>query len=82
MSTMPVAMAARGMPSYFAVSGFCANVIPPAALISRTPVAPSDAVPDKITPMARLWACSASEVRNESIGVYCVRSSGRGLKSK
>ena len=53
-ATMLVAMAARGIPSYFAVSGFCANVIPRAPLTSRTPVAPSDAVPDKMTPIARL----------------------------
>ena len=53
---MPVAMAARGMPSYFAVAGTWAMVMPPTALISRTPMAPSDAVPERITPIARFSA--------------------------
>ena len=52
-STAPVAMAARGMPSYFAVPGSCAIVKPPTALISRSPAAPSDAEPDSTTPTAR-----------------------------
>ena len=55
-SIIPVAMAARGMPSYFAVSGTWAMVMPPTALISRTPMAPSDAVPERITPIARFSA--------------------------
>ena len=39
MSTEPVAMAARGMPSYLAVLGSWARVMPPTALISRSPAA-------------------------------------------
>ena len=50
---MPVAIAARGMPSYLARLGSCANVMPPAALISRSPERPSDAVPESTTPIAR-----------------------------
>ena len=48
---MPVAIAARGMPSYFADRGSCAIVTPPAAFTSRMPSAPSDAVPESTTAM-------------------------------
>jgi hypothetical protein len=47
----PDATAARGMPSYLAVSLLWANVIPPAALIAIIPSAPSDALPERITPI-------------------------------
>jgi hypothetical protein len=75
---MPVAMAARGMPSNFADSGDCAMVMPPLALTSRMPMAPSDAVPDSTIATARSRATSASELKNPSIGVSPVRSPGRG----
>jgi hypothetical protein len=39
-----VAMAARGMPSYLALSGVWAKARPPCVLISRSPSAPSEAV--------------------------------------
>src|SRR5438477_5491 len=42
-STAPEAMALRGMPSNFADCGASANVMPPSALIARSPSAPSDA---------------------------------------
>ena len=51
-STICVAIAARGIPSYLAVAGSCANVMPSIVLISQMPSAPSDAVPDNTTPMA------------------------------
>ena len=53
-STAPEAIALRGMPSNFADCGASANVMPPAALIAFSPSAPSDAVPERITPIARL----------------------------
>ena len=81
-STMPVAMAARGMPSYLAVSGSCARVMPPTDLMSRMPAAPSDAVPDRMTPIARWCAASASERRKKSTGTYCELSVGRGRRCR
>ncbi len=68
------------MPSYFADSGVCAIVTPPAVLISRTPSAPSDAVPDSTTPMARAPAVSASDEKKASTGVYREESFGRWVR--
>jgi hypothetical protein len=73
-------MAERGIPSYFAVPGSCAIVTPPAALISRMPNVPSEAVPERMMPIARAPADPASEAKKVSTGVYCERSSGRALK--
>ena len=52
-STHPARRALVGIPSNFAVFGSCAKVIPPAAWIAFRPSVPSEAVPDKTTPMAR-----------------------------
>ena len=68
------------MPSYRAVSGVWARTMPPAAFTSRMPSVPSDAVPERITAIARSCAESASVLRKKSIGVYCVRSVGRGRR--
>ena len=51
------------------VCGSCAKVIPPTAFTSRTPLVPSDAVPDRTTAMARSCIDSASELRKKSIGL-------------
>ena len=52
-SMQPAFTALCGMPLYLADSLSCAKVIPPAALMAMHPSVPSEAVPDKITPMAR-----------------------------
>ena len=69
-STICVAIAARGMPSYFAVAGSCANVMPSIVLISRIPSAPSDAVPDSTTPIACPRSERASDRKKKSMGLY------------
>ena len=51
-STTPAAIALRGMEAERADSGRWAKVIPPAALIASKPTVPSEAVPDKTTPIA------------------------------
>ena len=48
-------MALRGILSYLADFGACAKVIPPSALIASNPSVPSVAVPDRMTPMARVF---------------------------
>ena len=68
-SIICVAIAERGMPSYLAVDGSCATVIPPIDLISRTPSAPSDAVPDNTTPIACSRSVRARDLKKKSIGV-------------
>jgi hypothetical protein len=71
-------MALRGMPSYAAEPGSCAKAMPPSALIALTPRVPSEAVPDKITPMALLPCARASVRRKESIGMCWPRVRVRG----
>ena len=77
-STPSAAIAARGMPSYLAVSGVWAKVIPPPALISHRPNEPSVAVPERTTPTARAPAYSANERKKTSIGIWRDCSTGRG----
>ena len=67
-SIAPAAMALRGIPSNFAVSS-CANVIPPSAFTAFEPSVPSDAVPERMTLMARLPRSAASERSSASIGI-------------
>ena len=57
-------MAARGMPSYLAVSGAWTRVKPPAAWIARSPATPSEPVPDRTMPMADSPSSAAREMRN------------------
>jgi hypothetical protein len=52
-STIPVAIALRGMPSKAAVSGFCAMTMPPSALMKRRPRDPLLPVPDRMMAIAR-----------------------------
>ena len=66
------------MPSYFADSGDCAKVMPPARFTSASPMAPSLAVPDRITATLRSCTDSARDTRKASIGVWRDRSAGRG----
>jgi hypothetical protein len=56
-------MALRGMPSYFALLMSWAKVMPPSLLIAFSPMVPSEAVPERITPIARLPRSAASEAR-------------------
>ncbi len=51
-STAPLPMALCGMPPCPAVPGSWAKVIPPTALISKSPSVPSEPVPESTTPMA------------------------------
>ena len=67
-STAPPAMALCGMLSKRAESS-CAKVIPPSALMAFAPRVPSEAAPDRITPMARLPWSSARERKNASMGM-------------
>ena len=73
---MPDATAFLGMSAKRAVAPLCAKVIPPSALISFTPLVPSDPVPDRITPIALLLLASASEDRKWSIGRWIFVPSG------
>ena len=66
MSTMPVAMAARGMPSYSASSGICASVTPPVSFTRVRPTAPSLPVPDSTTQMARS-RCTSRQRAEEQV---------------
>ena len=54
-------MALRGMPSYRAVEGSWAKVMPPSALMSSRPSVPSAPVPEKTIPIAPAPWLSASE---------------------
>ena len=49
-STQPEAMALCGIPSCWAVASW-AKVMPPSPLIASRPSVPSEAVPDRTTPM-------------------------------
>jgi hypothetical protein len=68
VSTAPDEMALRGMPSYCAVFGSCANVTPPAALMACRPFVPSDAIPERTTPIALSVLSWASESKKKSMG--------------
>ena len=66
-STMPVAMALRGMLSYSASAGSWANVMPPISLTLDSPTEPSEPAPDSTMPIARSrWA--SARVRKEIDG--------------
>src|SRR6266702_2613646 len=52
-------------------------VIPPWPLITVTPIAPSEAVPDRITPIALFFSSAASERKKESTGRYFPAGSSR-----
>jgi hypothetical protein len=71
-------MAARGIPSYFAVAGSWTITVPPWALTARAPMTPSLPVPDRITPIARSPWAAASDFRKKSTGSRCPGSSERG----
>jgi hypothetical protein len=61
-------MALLGMPSYFAVSGSWTMTMPPSPLMALTPRVPSDAVPDKMTPMAFSCCSSERDLKKKSMG--------------
>ena len=52
-STHPDEMALCGIPSNLADAGSWAKVIPPPALMALNPRVPSEAVPERTTPIAR-----------------------------
>ena len=56
-----LAMALRGMPSYWAVLGSCTIIIPTWALIAFMPIVPSVPVPERMMPIARSNWSSASD---------------------
>jgi hypothetical protein len=78
---MPVAMAARGIPSLWAVAGSCASVMPPAPFTSFSPSAPSAPVPERTTATALERAYSASERKNVSIGRNGACEAGRAARA-
>ncbi len=81
-STAPAATALCGMPPCRAESSLWANVIPPSALISLIPAAPSEAVPERMIPIALLFWSRASERRKPSTGMCWPRTSLRGLRRR
>ena len=50
------------------MSGRCANVKPPACLISRIPADPSASPPESTTPIAQSAYVTASDVKRTSTG--------------
>ncbi len=66
MSTLPVAMALLGMPSYSASAGSCAMTMPPCSFRRPMPAEPSAPVPERTMPMARSRCTSASVRKNRS----------------
>lgn len=62
-------MALRGMLLYFADFSSCAKVIPPAAFTATLPRVPSEAVPERMTLMARSPRSLASEFKKWSMGM-------------
>jgi hypothetical protein len=58
------------MSGCLADSGSWAKAMPPSALIAVSPSVPSDAMPERITPMPWLPCPSASVRRKESMGMW------------
>ena len=78
-STMPVAIAARGMPSYFADSGDLREGDAAGALdLAQPDRAVGGGAREDRRRRSRSCSDSASDTRKASIGVCCERSSGRG----
>ncbi len=69
-STVPSAIALRGMLSVRASSGSWAMVTPPCSLMARSPTAPSLPAPERMMPMAASPCSSASEQRKASIDAW------------
>ena len=67
-STTPAAIALRGIPSNRADMSW-QKVTPPAEVMAFSPSVPSDAVPERITPIEFEPLSWAREMRNESIGL-------------
>ena len=70
--TTPVAMAFCGMAANSASPGSCANTTAPASSIARTPLAPSEPEPLRMTAIPSPRA-SATERKNMSTGARCPR---------
>ncbi len=68
-STTSASIAARGIPSWIAVEGSCAYVLPPAARIAESPSVPSVPVPERTIPTASAPRAAASDRMNVSIGM-------------
>ena len=58
-------IALRGIPPNFADVGSWANVMPPASLMALSPSVPSDAVPERTMPIARLPRSAARDAKEE-----------------
>jgi hypothetical protein len=67
-STLPVMMAARGIPLYPASSGYCAITRPPFSFTLLSPRLPSAPVPERTTEMARVPHAVAIERNKKSKG--------------
>src|SRR5713101_1112168 len=78
-STQPAAMAFFGMLSNLADFSSWAKVMPPSALIAANPNVPSEAVPERIIPIALLLWSSASERKKRSMGMGWPRVSVRAV---
>src|SRR5215471_8444748 len=72
-STTPAAIAVLGMLSNLADWSW-QKVMPVAALMALSPTVPSDAVPDRITPIELAPISWASDVKNTSIGLCASRA--------
>jgi hypothetical protein len=57
------------MPSWTAVEGSWAYVLPPSARMDFSPSVPSDPVPERTTPMAASPRAAASDRMNPSMGL-------------
>ncbi len=68
-STQPDAIALAGMPSYLAELGSWAKVMPASPLIAARPRVPSEAVPERMTPIASCPCPTASDRRKVSMVV-------------
>ena len=62
--------ALSGMDLCWADSGSCAKAMPPCALMAFMPCVPSEAVPERMTPIALLPRSSASERKKWSMGRF------------
>jgi len=68
MSASPAPMALLGMLSNLAERGSCTRATPIFSLMARSPIVPSDPMPDRITPILHSSRSEASERKKKSIG--------------
>ena len=68
ISTSTESMALRGMLSNFAVAGSCTITVPFFSFMARSPILPSEPMPERMTPTPSSFRSSASERKKKSIG--------------